>query len=196
MSKEPSKKAIAMACPCSLLLAGLILLPLHAGAASFRPPDYDEYGGEELGVDASAWLISGFSYRSAMVGAAAGFAYPVLAEGFFENPVYLDALHVTVGFDFMRFSWDLRQSSSEVMYFVPNLGLRYEVYVSATVSLSTCVRLGPAISHGQHPDAGNRMYWSAGAAAAWDVLDWLAIGVEFDWSSFNEILRVGAVFRL
>ncbi|RME25258.1 MAG: hypothetical protein D6806_08170, partial [Deltaproteobacteria bacterium] len=154
-----------------------------------------EYGAEELGMDATAWFIAGFSHRSVMVGTAAQFAYPILGAGFFEDPVYLDALHATVGFDFLRFSWQLQDTSAEVMYLAPNFGIRYEMYLAATISLALCARVGPALSRSNHPDADNRVYWSTGVAASWDVFDWLSVVFEFDWGTFNDTLRLGAMFR-
>jgi len=183
----------------SLVTVLLLMLgsPPRAPARPATPPlpDLDEYADDGFGMDLSAGLLAGFSYHSAGVGTEINFAYPILANGIFDHPVYRDALHLSLGLDFWRFAWDEAGNSVEVMYFAPNFGLRYAIYLLDTLAPYVWLRIGPALARADGTSGSTRLYWSTGAGVMWDLLDWLSVRGEFDWGRFRDTLRVGLLVR-
>lgn len=179
----------------SLLLVSGGYLPAGARPATPPLPDIDEYADDGFGMDASGGLLAGFSYQSAGIGTEINFAYPILPNGFLQHPVYRDALHLSLGFDFWRFAWDEGGASVEVMYFAPNFGLRYAIYLLDTLAPYIWLRIGPALARADGSSGSTRLYWSTGAGVMWDLLDWLSVRGEFDWGRFRDTLRVGVLVR-
>jgi hypothetical protein len=160
------------------------------------PPDISDYADDGFGMDLSLYFLNNFGYHKLGVGTGVLFAYPALPSGFFDSPVYRDALHVEGGMDFSRWAWDKEGGQVELMIFAPMLGIRYAVYVTNRVAPYLTVKIGAAFARADGVDGDTQFYWNTAAGVLWDFHDRFSLRGEFGWGYYRDVFRIGILMRI
>ena len=181
------------------ILAGLFLMtaaPFAQATPAEELPNLEDYADDGFGQDLSSYFLFNVAYHGLGVGGGVQYAYPVLPSGIINNVNYRDALHLEGGLDIARWSWQSADQTVKKMVFIPQLGLRYAIYLSDVMAPYLSLKIGGAFAQTEGIDDSPDFFWTATGGLLWDLGDILSLRAEFGWGRYRDILRLGVLVRL
>jgi hypothetical protein len=159
------------------------------------PPDIEEYATDAFGVDFTFWGMLNFSEHGVGGGGGIQFGYPLLGRGLISSERFLDALHIEGGLEVLAWSFKVNDASAKLTVYLPQVGMRYFVYLTDRLALSLAAKVGVGApdATGMKPEV--EFFWSTCLGVFFDLTDWLVLRAEGGWGAYRDILKIGAMVR-